>query len=73
MVNLEESLGYYKVLRNRFISTFKRDKLHIATLVEEGNAWAHEGNASRDADLYESIGGRINFSHTKNCTDCILH
>jgi hypothetical protein len=63
IINIEESLGYYKVLRNRFISTFKRDKLFNATLADQcligdGNVWAHEGNASRDAELYDSVGGR---------------
>ena len=62
-VNLEESVG---ILRNRFLSTFKRDKLQNATpadirLIADGNVWAQEGNASRDADLYQSLGGRTGF------------
>ena len=67
IIILEESAGYYGILRNRFLSTFKRDKLQNATpadinLIADGNVWAHEGNGSRDADLYQSLGGRTDFS-----------
>jgi len=60
---LKSSLGAYKILRNRFISTFKRDKLGTATEAErrtitEGNGWAHGGDAAVDALLYEGVGGR---------------
>jgi hypothetical protein len=46
------------LLRNRFLSTFKRDKLRLplSALEEEhisdGNAWVHEGNILFDCDLY---------------------
>jgi hypothetical protein len=70
VTDLEESAGYYGVLRNRFLSTFKRDKPKNATpadmgLIASGNLWAHEGNASRDADLYQSVGGRTDFATYK--------
>jgi hypothetical protein len=70
LVNLEESVGFYGILRNRFLSTFKRDKLQNATpadigLVATGNVWAYEGNASRDADLYQLLGRRTDFSTYK--------
>ena len=56
--NLTVSLDSYQVLRNRFMSTFKRDKLGNATeadfrLISEGNHWAHGGDAIADAILYE--------------------
>jgi hypothetical protein len=70
IVSLEESVGFYGILRNRFLSTFKRDKLKNATpadirLIADGKVWAHKGNASRDADLYQSVGGRTDFSTYK--------
>ncbi|KAG0137735.1 hypothetical protein HOY82DRAFT_477327 [Tuber indicum] len=44
-------------LRNRFISTFKRDVLKCGTaqdktLISEGNEYAHGGDAKADARLY---------------------
>ncbi|KAG0640260.1 hypothetical protein HOY80DRAFT_885022 [Tuber brumale] len=50
-------------LRNRFISTFKRDKLHCDTTedreaIREGNECAHGGDAIRDAQLYTGRGKR---------------
>ncbi|KAG0134401.1 hypothetical protein HOY82DRAFT_636487 [Tuber indicum] len=44
-------------LRNRFVSTFKRDELICATaqdrrIIAEGNACAHGGDAKADARLY---------------------
>jgi hypothetical protein len=57
--SLTMSLAAYKILRNRFISTFKRDKLANATEVDRkiiaaGNGWAHGGDAVVDAQLYIS-------------------
>lgn len=61
--SLTSSLDAYKLLRNRFISTFKRDKLANATevdrrIIAEGNGWAHGGDAIVDAELYQGMGGR---------------
>ncbi|KAF8246400.1 hypothetical protein K440DRAFT_662155 [Wilcoxina mikolae CBS 423.85] len=57
--SLTMSLHAYKLLRNRFISTFKRDKLANATevdrkIIASGNGWAHGGDAVVDAQLYKS-------------------
>ncbi|KAH8433571.1 uncharacterized protein LDX57_011205 [Aspergillus melleus] len=48
----------YHAIRNSFISTYKRDKLKIATsedrdLVAEGNIIAHEGDCKGDHYLYD--------------------
>ncbi|KAA8893516.1 hypothetical protein FN846DRAFT_1025664 [Sphaerosporella brunnea] len=56
--SLTSSLDAYKLLRHRFISAFKRDKLASATeadkrIIGAGNAWAHG-----DALLYTGTGGR---------------
>ncbi|KAF8249396.1 hypothetical protein K440DRAFT_622050 [Wilcoxina mikolae CBS 423.85] len=61
--SLTSSLDAYKLLRNQFISTFKRDKLRNATeadrkIIAEGNGWAHGGDAVVDAQLYQGMGGR---------------
>ena len=60
-----ESLPHYKLLRNRFISSFVRDKLNKATefdikIIGEGNPseWALGGDMVCDAQLYGE-GGRI--------------
>ncbi|KAG0640066.1 hypothetical protein HOY80DRAFT_920646 [Tuber brumale] len=50
-------------LRNRFISTFKRDKLHSDTptdreTIREGNESAHGGDGISDAKLYTAQGMR---------------
>ncbi|KAG0133430.1 hypothetical protein HOY82DRAFT_641116, partial [Tuber indicum] len=50
-------------LRNRFISTFKRDVLKCGTaqdrvLISEGNECAHGGDAKADARLYRGPSGR---------------
>jgi hypothetical protein len=42
VIDLEDSVGFYRILRNRFLSTFKRDKLQNATpadmgLIADGN------------------------------------
>ncbi|KAA8895182.1 hypothetical protein FN846DRAFT_912061 [Sphaerosporella brunnea] len=65
-IKSDVSLDAYKLLRNRFISTFKRDKLASATeadrrIIGEGNAWAHGGDAVVDALLYTGTGGRRDF------------
>ncbi|KAA8894172.1 hypothetical protein FN846DRAFT_786850 [Sphaerosporella brunnea] len=64
--SLTRSLDAYKLLRSRFISTFKRDKLANATeadkrIIGTGNAWAHGGDAVVDALLYTGTGGRRDF------------
>jgi hypothetical protein len=61
------SLDAYKTLRNRFMSTFKRDKLNIRTtidkaIIDEGNNWAHGGDAVVDAQLYEGPSGRKDYT-----------
>jgi len=61
--DLALSLESYKLLRNRFISTFKRDKLGNATwddlkIIAEGNGWAHGGDAVADAQLYKGATRR---------------
>ncbi|KAG0137734.1 hypothetical protein HOY82DRAFT_647053 [Tuber indicum] len=50
-------------LRNRFISTFKRDVLkcgtaHDRTLISEGDEYAHGGDATADARLYSGSSCR---------------
>jgi hypothetical protein len=61
--SLTSSLDAYKFLRNRFICTFKCDILKNATEADkrasvEGNAWAHGGDVTVDAQLYKGVGGR---------------
>ncbi|KAA8893635.1 hypothetical protein FN846DRAFT_923541 [Sphaerosporella brunnea] len=61
--SLTSSLDAYKLLRHRFISAFKRDKLASATeadkrIIGAGNAWARGGDAVVDALLYTGTGGR---------------
>lgn len=56
--DLTLSFEAYKRLRNRFISTFKRDKLGKETwedhkMIEEGNRCAHGGDVVADAKLYK--------------------
>jgi len=62
IVDLEVSSTTLKNLRNRFISTYKRDKLATAEdydfkFIASGNRFAHSGNCKRDAELY-TAGGR---------------
>ena len=64
--SLTISLDAYKLLRNRFISTFKRDKLANATeadrrIIAEGSGWVHGGDAIVDAELYQGMAGRRDF------------
>ena len=61
--SLSQSLQNYKLVRGRFISTFKCDVLGTATdadrdIIRGGNMWAHGGDAIVDAQLYEGPGGR---------------
>ena len=61
--SLTLSLDAYKLLRARFISTYKRDKLKIESpedkgVITDGNNWAHGGDIVVDAQLYEGIRGR---------------
>jgi len=56
-----------RLLRIRFICTFKRDKLHQATendkrLIDDGNSWAHGVDARVDAQLYEGVRRRNDHS-----------
>ncbi|KAG0641276.1 hypothetical protein HOY80DRAFT_902576 [Tuber brumale] len=54
----------YKLVRHRFISTFKRIKLPDQmeawdyAIIQDGNLIAHGGDAAVDALLYEGISGR---------------
>lgn len=61
--DLSLSLGGYRLLRNRFIGTFKRDKLGDMTpsnrrIIAKGNSWAHGGDAVADAQLYKGTAKR---------------
>ena len=61
--SLSQSLQNYKLVRGRFVSTFKRDVLGTATdadrhIIRGGKMWAHGGDAIVDAQLYEGPGGR---------------
>jgi len=57
----------YQHTRNRFLSTFKRDKLGRATgddlkIIAQGNVKAKGGDAATDALLYEGTMGRRDFT-----------
>ena len=64
VASLTTSLDAYLILRNRFLSTYKKDKLHNATdadfrMIAAGNKWAHGGDAVADARLYQGqVRGR---------------
>ncbi|KAG0133441.1 hypothetical protein HOY82DRAFT_482829 [Tuber indicum] len=50
-------LAPYNRVRNRFISTFRRDRLNDATdedynIIGEANGWVHDGDAKADCRLY---------------------
>ncbi|CUS11649.1 unnamed protein product, partial [Tuber aestivum] len=52
------ALREYRQVRERFISTYRRDKLHDATardfkIIQEGNVVAHGGDAAADALLHD--------------------
>ncbi|KAG0138227.1 hypothetical protein HOY82DRAFT_476433 [Tuber indicum] len=57
------SNDFYSVQRNRFISSFKKEKLGSCTeedmkIIGEGTTVAHGGDARLDATLYTRPGGR---------------
>jgi len=57
----------YHHTRNRFLSTFKKDKLGRATgddlkIIAQGNVKAEGGDAATDALLYEGAMGRRDFT-----------
>ena len=57
------SMGTYRFLRNRFLSTFKRDKLGTATkfdlsIIAGGKSVPDGGDAATDAMLYQGTRGR---------------
>lgn len=57
------SLNQYKLVRGRFLSTFKRDILGTAddadrAIIHGGNMSAHGGDAVMDAQLYQGSSGR---------------
>lgn len=61
--NLEVSSKKYMQLRNRYISTFKRDKLCTSTstdhaIIRNGSQVTHVPNAITDAALYTSLNQR---------------
>ena len=58
-----QSLANKKLVRGRFISTFKRDVLGTANdadrdLIRDGNMFAHHGDAIVDGELYDGPGAR---------------
>jgi len=60
------SMGAYRALRNRFLSTFKRDKLGTATkfdlsIIAGGKPIRGGGDAATDVMLYEGTRGRRDF------------
>ncbi|OJD10188.1 hypothetical protein AJ78_08695 [Emergomyces pasteurianus Ep9510] len=64
--DLEESVPELKDVRNRFISTFKRDILLNDTetdraIIRTGNRSVHGGNCKRDAELYKAPSLRRDF------------
>ena len=61
ITDLTTSFDAYKTLRNRFISTFRRDVLKRETeddrrIIAAGNSSAHCGDAVVDASLYDMVG-----------------
>ncbi|KAK2791953.1 hypothetical protein FQN52_004395 [Onygenales sp. PD_12] len=65
--DVEGSVADLKDVRNRFISTYKRDVLGIETeadkvMIRRGNRFVHGGDCKRDADLYEAPAQRQDFS-----------
>ncbi|KAE8395753.1 hypothetical protein BDV23DRAFT_178327 [Aspergillus alliaceus] len=54
---------YEKIARERFLLTYKRDKLHNASdnecrMIERANIKVHGGGALADAELYDDYGRR---------------
>jgi len=65
--SLIESVESYRRIRNRFLSTFKRDYLHRGSkadhqLIIAGHKPAHGGDATVDASLYIGPGARSDFA-----------
>ncbi|PUU76824.1 hypothetical protein B9Z19DRAFT_1087521 [Tuber borchii] len=65
--SLTASLHPYHQTRNRFLSTFKKDKLGTATgddwkIIAQGSFKPEAGDAATDALLYEGITGRRDFT-----------
>jgi len=61
--HLTDALGLYRLSRQRYISTFKRDKMKDTNpvdreLIREGSEAVHGGDAHTDAGLYAGVGGR---------------
>ena len=61
---LSQSLEFYKLGRQRFISVFKRDKLKSDTpadrrIIDAGNDVVHGGDAVTDTFIYTTMGGRM--------------
>ncbi|PGH03060.1 hypothetical protein AJ80_08755 [Polytolypa hystricis UAMH7299] len=64
--DLEESVSDLKDVRNRFISTYKRDILSNDTetdrvIIRSGNRFVHGGDCKRNAELYEAPARRRDF------------
>ncbi|KAG5296753.1 hypothetical protein I7I48_05670 [Histoplasma ohiense] len=64
--DLEKSVFDHKAVRNRFISTYKRDILSDDTekdkvTIKTGNHFVHGGDCKRDAELYEAPALRRDF------------
>ncbi|PUU77493.1 hypothetical protein B9Z19DRAFT_1193987 [Tuber borchii] len=63
VIRLQVSSTKYMQLRNRYISTFKRDKLGLSNgtdkkIIKKGNDIAHGPNVITDAALYTSLNQR---------------
>jgi len=66
VTTLRESGKDYKMIRSRFVSTFKRDKLNKedpadTKIIRGGNVAMHGGDVVVDALLFDGIGGRQDF------------
>ncbi|RPA91754.1 hypothetical protein L873DRAFT_1794718 [Choiromyces venosus 120613-1] len=70
LYTLKISIQEYSLVRNAFISIFKRDKLNNVTeldidIIRKGNRMVHGGDAVMDALLYEGLNGRRDSSTFK--------
>ncbi|KAF7590349.1 hypothetical protein BBP40_002952 [Aspergillus hancockii] len=59
----ENPYRYEKIIRERFLLTYKRDKLHNASdqecrMIDRANMKVHGGDVLADAELYEDWGRR---------------
>src|SRR5947209_7640873 len=67
IAHMGRGLENYRLLRGRFLSTFRRDNLPgeasdtDLALITEANSWAHGEDAMVDAGLYEGIGSRKDY------------